>query len=381
MATTNLKLEMVPLDEPKSAPPAQNRAVPPTPTVIEIAPLGKKPEAPPAPAVKADPFLTEATHQYREGHLDQPLWERAMAQANGDKEAAIDGYLRSRAMALRLLDRRRRAGIRPDVPQEVRAKLHEATNTDEFAEHESAGPVRPSVNATHRNAIIAGALLLALAVVGGLAYVLMGDPPAESAAPRGTPAVPSSRAAAAAKASTAPVQAGASPELMQKIQELRTAENWNVLVFYLVEWTRKEPANPTAWDELRAAYLNLKQHDDALSAAKKAAELAPEVPRMWRNLGAIYVDIDDPEKALRAFEQAAARDSADAESLRQVGILNAQLGRAAEAKVAFDQVLVIAPGDAAALCMRTAVALLSTAPKDAYATAKQAKVIAGTCRK
>jgi len=167
---------------------------------------------------------------------------------------------------------------------------------------------------------------------------------------------------------------------MLKIQDLRAAGNSNVLVFYLAEWTRKEPANPAAWDQLRAGYVTLKQYDDALGAAKKALELAPDEPRMWRNVGAAHADVGDAAAALRAFEQAVARDERDVESLRQIGNLYAQLNQFPEAGRAFDRALAINPGDPIALCMRSAVAQLSSAPKDTYAIARQVKVIDGKCR-
>jgi len=385
MATTNLSLELVPMDEPKSTAPAQTPFIQDTSVVIEIAPLGKTPVAPDVvadPAVKADPFMTEASFQYREGHLDQPLWDRAMTQANGDKEAAVAVYLRARATALRLLDRERRSGKHSGRSKSARARSHETPETKEGTPIAPAALARRSAFATNRNAIIAGAALVVLAGVGWWLFAGGSDKSVEATAARVAPAVAPKVAVPVAPASTTPSVPGrASPELMQKIEELRLAENWNVLVFYLVEWTRKEPANAVAWDQLRSTYLTLHQTDDALNAARKAAELAPDDVRMWRNLGAIYVDIDDAEKALRAFEQAAARDPADADNARQIGILNAQLGRVAEAKVAFDQALTLAPGDAVALCMRAAVAQLSAAPKDAYATAKQAKAIGTTCRR
>jgi len=349
MATTNLSLELVPLDEPKSAAPAQPQFTQDTSVVIDITPPGKAPIAPDepeTPTVKADPFMTEASFQYREGHLDQPLWERAMAQANGDKETAVAVYLRARATALRLLDRERRSGRRSGAPT-ARAKSHESVETKDGTPIAAAGHARRSSLATTRNAIIAGAVLLVLAGAGWWLFAGGSDKPMAAPVVRAAPVVAPPKAAAPvdAAAATPTVPGRASPELMQKIEELRLAENWNVLVFYLVEWTRKEPTNPTAWDQLRSTYLTLHQTDDALNAAKKAVELAPEDPRMWRNLGAIYVDIDDSEKALRALEQVAIRDAADVDNVKQIGILNAQLGRVAEAKTAFDQALALAPGD------------------------------------
>ena len=51
--------------------------------------------------------------QYEEGRMDESLWTRALAQANGDKEAAVAVYLRARATALRLLNRDLRTERRP----------------------------------------------------------------------------------------------------------------------------------------------------------------------------------------------------------------------------------------------------------------------------
>ena len=104
------------MDVPKPDAPAQKAHV-----EIEIVPLGtaapKIPEA--NPDDSTDRFLKEATLQYGEGHLDQPLWDRAFAQAKGDKEAAVDTYLHARAIALRLLDRERRTQMRTNVAANV----------------------------------------------------------------------------------------------------------------------------------------------------------------------------------------------------------------------------------------------------------------------
>ncbi len=101
---------------------------------------------------------------------------------------------------------------------------------------------------------------------------------------------------------------------------------------------------------------------------------------LWHNLGVAYADAGDPVGALRAFDQAVARDDQDADAFRQIGILNAQLSQIQEAGRAFDKALALHPGDHVVLCMRTAVAALSSAPKDTYATAKQVRAIDAKCR-
>ena len=172
--------------------------------------------------------------------------------------------------------------------------------------------------------MIAVAILVALAVGGWLAYRYLNAKPAEAnlaspavVPPKAVTPAPSIAAAAEAVRVRSRAQAdGASPELLRKIQELRDAGNFNVLVLYLVEWTRKEPSNPTAWDQLRAGYATLKQYEDALAAAKKAQELLPEDAGLWHKLGVAYADAGDPVGALRAFDQAVARDDQDADVIQ-----------------------------------------------------------------
>jgi tetratricopeptide (TPR) repeat protein len=153
-----------------------------------------------------------------------------------------------------------------------------------------------------------------------------------------------------------------------------------VLVLFAVEWTRKEPENPVAWNQLRAGYVHLGQYEDALGAATKAVKLAPEDSRMWRSLGDVYSILDNPAAALRAYEEVAARDKRDLDNLRQIGSMNARMGRVQEAKVAFDNVLAISPNDATTLCLRSSVVQMPVGSKDAYGTAKQAKSIDMKCR-
>ena len=382
MDSKTMTLALQPMDAPEAVAP------PPKPSAeIEILPVGKAPAALPEPAEKADRFLTEATHQYAEGHLDQPLWDRALAQANGNKEAAVDSYLGARAIALRLLDRERRSGKRSTTARVVRQETGKAT---ELASNDvdATVPVAPRRTITgYRNLIIAGAIMVPLVVGGWLYFSRPGVKATDPAAVfRTVPAVvPANKSPVPASvgsngAGAPPKQIGASAELMQKIQDLRDAGSTNVLVLYLVEWTRKEPANADAWDQLRAGYVTLKQYDDALGAAKKSVELASDDPRLWRNLGVANRDFGDSAAALRAFEQAIARNDRDAESLKQIGILNAEMSKLPEAGHAFDQALAISPGDPVALCLRTAVAQLSAAPKDTYAIARQVKAIETRCQ-
>ena len=384
MIATNLPLELQPMDAPKPDAPSQK-----APVEIEVlAPGAAAPKIlEPNPDDSTDRFLKEATLQYGEGHLDQPLWDRALAQAKGDKEAAVDTYLHARAIALRLLDRERRTQLRTNVIANARKELvDEVEEMETFDVDQALRLGNRSPFARYGTIMIAVAIVVALAVGGWLTFRSPDSKPVEST--RTAPASESPKTIVPSVATTAkpagtvslPKPTGASPELLRKIQELRDAGNANVLVLYLVEWTRKEPSNYTAWDQLRAGYATLKQYDDALAAAKKAQELSPEDARLWHTLGVAHADAGDPVGALRAFDQAVARDDQDADAFRQIGILNAQLSQIQEAGRAFDKALALHPGDHVVLCMRTAVAALSSAPKDTYATAKQVRAIDAKCR-
>ena len=378
-----LSLELVPMDGETPAAAPQIQQPEPMPIIsnaaralsadasldaIEIVPLERAiPIRSGAPM--GDDYAAQAAREYSEGKIDKPLWDRAITQANGDAAAAAAIYVRARAVALKLFDRKRRGSSASAVQRPA-----VADNDDEnWKARQRLLAKRESVWARHRYAIIAAALIVPITVGGGLwAWSSSGSSPAVV------------RAAAAAKpppvavAAQAPLPKAAPPDFMKKVQELRDAGNWNVLVLYAVEWTRKEPTNAAAWENLRMGYIYLRQYDDALMAATKATQLAPDEARYWRQLGEVNLELDDPASALSAFENAAARNSADLDSLHQVGLLQARLGRPQEAKAAFDRAAVVSPGDAITACLRAAVAQMPPL-RDAYSMSRQIRAIDNRC--
>ena len=50
----------------------------------------------------ADEFLAKAAKEYKTGNIDQALWRRAVEQGGGDESLVIAAYLRTRATALQL---------------------------------------------------------------------------------------------------------------------------------------------------------------------------------------------------------------------------------------------------------------------------------------
>lgn len=375
MNTSTLSLALVDTDdEPPAttASPAPVLAAPADVTIDILAP-GPRPVAA-SRATIPDAYAQQAAREYAQGLVDQPLWDRALLQARGEKVDAAGIYLRSRAIALRVATRHVEREDGP-APEAVDAELAEKRRR--FARRAKwISYRRPAAAAI----AAAGAAILIVAIV----TMLQNGPSAgdtASAAPtlpvRALPAAP-----AAPKAPPPPTSdaepADSLAVLRAKIDELRLAGNWNVLVLYAVEWTRREPENAAAWNQLRAGYMYLRQFDDALGAAETAVRLAPRNVAMWRRLGEVNGELDDPPAALAAYREAVALDPSDLASLRAIGLLETRLGHPAEAKAAFERGLAAHPGDAITMCLRNGAAqLLPT--HDAYAMLQQVTSLDAQC--
>lgn len=382
MEAKPLTLELVPFEQPKAeAPPAPAS----TTLEIEIVPVGGKGAGEPAPGANSDRFLREAMRQYEEGHIDAPLWTRALAQANDDKDAAVGIYLRARATALRLLNRDLRTERRPASAPPTGAP---GDADDGFGSEAGPRPAKPRVPPGGRVWLIGAAALVPIAAVAWFVVAQMGggranDAPVAQAPPRTVAVAPSTQPAAAPQPTSAPAAAApksVAPDLLKKIDDLAAAGNWNLFVLYAVEWTRQEPANAAAWDRLRVGYVNMRQYDDAVAAAKKATQLAPQDARYWRAQGDLQMALEDDPGALRSFEQAVALDAQDAGSLKYVGLLHGRLGHTQEAKAALDASLAIRPDDANAQCLRSALAQPQAPVKDTQVVGRQAKPFDDRCR-
>jgi len=377
MDNAPLRLELMPIDESATA-EAPTPAAPEKPSAttdrlqdsvaateaaldaIDITPIGR-------PALKLtdtqsiDPFVAQALREYASEKVDNPTWERALAQVNGDVPAAETVYVRSRAAVLRAQDRLRR---------EARQAA--------LAAHDNDPPyVEPPPAWQRYKLAIVGAAVVIAAIVAGIYMTSGGDEPS------GAVAAVTSRSAAKAPAPPAanavavkPVQASVAFD--KKVQELRDAGNFNVMVLYATEWTRKEPDSAAAWDQLRAGYVHLRQYEDARSAARKAVQLSPDDARMWRNLANVNMDLDDPDGALAAYEQASARNSTDVDSLHAIALLNTRLGKPQEAKGALDRAAAASPGDPITTCLRSGIAQM-TAARDAYTISRQVRAIDNRC--
>ena len=336
-----------------------------------------------------DLFFAQATREYDEGLINQVLWTKVLASSAGDKAKAKLAYLRSRATELRLAKRDENV-----ADETARARALPAAEIVQLAGQARVQPASAEVEATARparkrkRAYMTGiASALGISVLVGLGWLLAVGRAPDTAQPSARTAAPAIAKAAAQGASAQQAAANAATvtneppreDWPRKVRELREAGNWNVLVLYATEWTRLEPANATAWNELSAGYVKLRQLDEATAAANKAVQLAPSDATYWRTLGQVNMAADEPDAALRAFEQATTLDDKDVYSFVQTGVINAQSERLPQARAAFDKALATSPDDVQALCGQALIAQKQGRIKDAEALARQLKTLSGKC--
>ena len=411
MSAKPLSLELVPIESDAQVTPAVESAnasgqPPPTLKLVEPAPLSLSIEGASATTSRAeDPIDVEidvapveapstdrhriaATTEFEKGEIDQPLWDRAFAQAKGDRKAALAIYLPARATALRLMKRDTTPpSARPASPRT--ADPSPSTITRSARENDGGRSRRDNRRAQYKSYGIKAAAVVGAGVVifAFLTFVYPGSDSSTTSAIASTVSAATqakSQASAASKAAElkaveAATRIDATQKLIAKIEEFRATDNWNLLVLYTTEWTRQEPGNAAAWSQLSQGFERLRQFAEAREAATSAVKLAPKEARYWRNLGDLDIELNRQEDALKAFEVAAGLDDKDVHSIVQIGILNIALSRLAEAKAASTRALELSPDDPSALCLKGLI-VSSQAPSKVPTAAARQPVSDGACR-
>jgi tetratricopeptide (TPR) repeat protein len=201
-----------------------------------------------------------------------------------------------------------------------------------------------------------------------VAWLLLSSRQADTPAPVAAASTVAAPAPKPAAAEVKPVVAAPpnEPSLEVRVAELAKAGNWNVLVLYAVEWTRKEPSNAAAWNALSNGYRNLRQHAEALDAATKAVALAPADAAYQRTLGRANLALDRFPEAATAFDRALAVTADDAEALCGAAEVAQKEGRSRDAD-AFLRRASAANGQCAVAADRPAFAPATTTRKAASA--------------
>ena len=289
-------MELVPL-EPSEPRPAAEEPAPvdlPRPR-SEPAASGAKPAR-----LEVDVFLAQAATEYRQGRVDQELWDETAMQFEGDKQATVAAYLRVRARALK------------------RKKAEDEAQKAQHAKAPAPGAAGLLAQPRVRYGLAGLAIGFTAVVVAMVAFPDAAQPPATpvvAANPVAAPKAPQSKPAPISQAAPASGRSDAGVELETKVRSLENAANWNVLVLYAAEWTRKEPESAPAWTSLSGGYRRLGQLDDALDAANRAVKLAPADLDAWRNLGHVEVALERLPEARNAFDKALAVNAEDADAL------------------------------------------------------------------
>jgi tetratricopeptide (TPR) repeat protein len=327
-----------------------------------------------------DPAMADALREYKNGNIDLPLWSRAIAQHEGDQPKAVAAYLQARATFLKL-ERRRRGTVSglPGAAAAPAVRPKAWADEDEDIARAAQVPVHP----WRKYAVMATPVVVALVVGGWWMWSTSNQdlPQARSAAASvAAPSAPAALVPPAPRPVRPTKEEDPSAYFAGKIQELKSASNWNVMVLYASEWTRKQPGNANAWKELSIGYSNMRQYNDALEAGTKATQLAPTEPTVWRNLAQVSLDLKDTEGALKAFERAATLDPGDIFSQLQVGALSAQLNLLPQARTAYEQVLAADPDNPDALCGTMAIAQKQGRGKDAEGMSRQLRGTDHKCR-
>lgn len=303
----------------------------------------------------ANECLAAAVKEYQEGQVDPALWRRAGDQSGSDASLVIAAYLRARAT---VLEREQKQYDRPQKQTRGAVAIRGAS----AGKAESKPPlesVSTRISGALRRGVQprliylgAGAAALASAVIVVWLIASPGKnesvrpPVASAAAPAPSRSAPPTPRGNGQPAIGGKSQGSVDPSFEAKVQELKKTGNWNVLVIHAIDWTRKEPKNVAAWRELSVGYSNLRQFADALDAANRAVQLAPENASLWSNLGHVNLTIE----------------------------------RLTEAGIAFDRALALSPDDPDALCGAALVAQRQGRPNDADALARRLKSGDGGCR-
>ncbi|HSS70952.1 MAG TPA: tetratricopeptide repeat protein [Casimicrobiaceae bacterium] len=327
---------------------------------------------------KDDRFVAKAREEHAKGQVDSALWARALAQADGDKDSAAGIYLDIRATALRVAKRQERAARRAGVvetlskePDSAFQAVTAALNDDTLST--ASSPAHGSATTKRKLTILAAGALASAMAIGGVVALWPASGPAHdaNAAREAPPKLRDPVAPATGDVSAAPNTVKAAEpmgaDVVSRAEALEKEGNWNLLVIYAAEWTRKQPFNPEAWKTLSLGYVKLRQFTEAVDAASKATQLAPDDSRLWRNLGQTNLAVPRPAEALVAFQRATALNDKDIVSLAQEGLIEVQLGHLVEARIAFDKALALSPDDVPALCGAASLAEKDGRAKDAEA--------------
>ena len=106
-----------------------------------------------------------------------------------------------------------------------------------------------------------------------------------------------------------------------------------------------EPRNPDAWEQLASAYRAKEEYPEAIDAAERALELAPNDFSRVQVLLQLQLDTGNAAGAIDALQDYTARNPDDADAFLQLGQQAEAAGRTQLAQLSYQTFLRLAPDD------------------------------------
>jgi tetratricopeptide (TPR) repeat protein len=113
-----------------------------------------------------------------------------------------------------------------------------------------------------------------------------------------------------------------------------------------------QPRNPDAWEQLASAYRAKEEYPEAIDAAERALELAPNDFSRVQVLLQLQLDTGNADGAIDALQAYTARNPDDADAFLQLGQQAEAAGRTPLARLSYQTFLRLAPDDPNAEAVR-----------------------------
>jgi len=138
------------------------------------------------------------------------------------------------------------------------------------------------------------------------------------------------------------------PEWLKRAIALEESKSWQQRLDWGQRWTKSEPEDAMAWNNLGNAYHSLKRYSEAIDAYRQALRIDPEYANAWYNLGIAYDELERYSDAIDAYRQALRIDPELVLAWNNLGLAYANLKRYPESIDAYRQALRIDSEHAAA---------------------------------
>ena len=111
------------------------------------------------------------------------------------------------------------------------------------------------------------------------------------------------------------------------------------------EAIEEDPNDAEAWEDLASAHAADNNLPEAITAAKKSAELAPNEFRRTQTLVALEIQNNNQDGAVDALSAFTNKNPDNADAFLQLGLVAEQAGRTQLARLSFEKYIALNPDD------------------------------------